>query len=302
MSGTVAARCSDSPRSGPHAHEVVVAVAGVDVEIPAHRTEPVRGIQVRVGARVPRSAPQPFITILEQDLAQVVQVPCFDVQHVAEHALVHHAIDEHLVVIVVAILEMQAVAPRLLRRIHQRPQILERRADRTLAAAVLSVGEGGEHHGHVPLPGRGRINEIDVVARHELLEAVIARRVERGRGLALVGHHLRGAVGFVGDDVGERDDSHAVDREQLGQHRTAAQSRADDAEANRIVALEWHAMHGRTARWGRRCGVGGRRRCDVFGHGLREQAASGQSGAAEGRRFQEVAPRDVAHVGLLSCL
>ena len=195
--------------------EVVEAVAGVDVEVPAHGAEPVRRIEVGVGARVPRAAPEPFVLRLEEDLPQVVQVGRLGVQHLAEQSRVHHAVHQHLVVAVVAVLELDAVLPRALARVDEGPEVLERRADGTFARGVLAVRQRGEHHRHVPFPRRRGVDEIDVVARDEPLEGVIGAGVERRVLLPRVGGHLRGALGLVGYQVVQRHDLHVRHAEQI---------------------------------------------------------------------------------------
>ena len=258
----------------------------MDVEIPRHRSEPVRGIKVRVRTRVPCPAPQPFVARFEQDLAQVVQVRGLRVQHLAEHARVHHAVHEHLGLAVAAVLEVQAMFAGLLRCVDQRPQILERRADRAFAAAVLAGVERGEHHGDVPFPGRGRVDEVDVVALHEVFERVIAAAVRRGRGMAGVGDHLRGLRHLVGDDVADRDDLHVVDGEQLAEHGAAAESGADDADADGVVPLERNRAHRLPARWRDRREIGVRDRVDVLRDGGMERAARRECRACERRALQ----------------
>ena len=109
---------------------------------------------------------------------------------------------------------------------------------------MLAVRERGEHHRHVPLPRRGRIDEVDVVARDELLEAVVAARCTSAgaaRPLSVTIFAARFALSGT--------TSHSATiftpsiAEQLVEHRPAAQPGADDADAHRLVAVEWHAAH-----------------------------------------------------------
>src|SRR5690349_3233645 len=101
-------------------YEVLIAIAGVHVEIPRDRPEAMCWIEVGVGAGVPRAAPETFVARLEEDGAQVVEVGRFGVEHFAEDAVVHHAIHEHLGLAVVAVLEVQAMTACFLRRIDER--------------------------------------------------------------------------------------------------------------------------------------------------------------------------------------
>src|SRR5205085_11192835 len=109
---------------GAHTDEIVEAVAGVDVEVPAHGSEAMGGIQIRVDARVPGSAPEPFVLRLEQYAAQVVEIRGLGMKHVTEDACVDHPVHEHLVVTVVAVLELQTMALRFFARIDERPELL----------------------------------------------------------------------------------------------------------------------------------------------------------------------------------
>ena len=281
--------------------EVLVPVAAVDVEIPGHRAESVRGIQVCVRAGVPCASPESLVAILEQDLAQVVEVRRLRVQHIAEHPSVDHPVHEHLGFAVVAVLEMQAVAPRLLRRVHERPQILERRADRTLAPAVLSRRQRGEHHRNVPLPRRRRIHKVHIIPLHEGFEPAIATRVAGRRNLAGVGDHLRRARDLVGYHVRERHDFHVVQREELTQHRLASKPRPDDSDAHGLVALERDPFHrhARGRRWRREVGMPGRRH--FLGDGRHEHTVHDQPRASDSGALEKIAPGYFAHSDSLGC-
>src|SRR5215471_18473552 len=115
--------------------------------------------------------------------------------------------------------------------------------------------------------------------------------------MALVGDHLRGAIRLVGDHVAEGDDLHALDPEQLVQHRAPAQARANHPEANDLVPLERNAAHCGTSPRRRRRLVRMRRGPDRLRDGLAEDAARGKRGTAERGVLEEVAAREVRHGG-----
>ena len=285
---------------GAHRHQVLEAVAPVNVEVPGYRSEAMGGIQVGVVARVPGAAPQPFVAVLEQDVAQVVQVRGRAVQRLAEHAGVHQAIHQHLVVAVVAVLELQAVPAVLLARVDERPQVLERHRERAFARYVLPGLEGGEHHRHVPLPRGGRVDEVDVVALHQLFEGVVAVGMERGHRCSGVGDHLGGLLRLLGHVVAQRGDAHAWAAQKFMNEGPPAEPRADDGDAHRLVPLEGDALHGGAGqrRGGR--GVRLRRRRHRLGDGRRKCARRAQGSAGESRGLQQIAaaqPRAIIRCG-----
>ena len=108
-----------------HGDHVVEAVPLVDAEIPGHRPEAMGGIEVPVAADVLGPAPQALGAVLEHDLAQVVVVGALGVQQLAEEARLHHAVDQHLLVAVVAVLDHHAVAARPLGDLDELPALLE---------------------------------------------------------------------------------------------------------------------------------------------------------------------------------
>ena len=173
-------------------------------------------------------------------------------------------------------------------------------------AAVLAVRERGEHDRHVVFPRRRGVDDVEVVARDELLERVVAGRVDRRRRLSFVGDHLRRALRFVGDDVAQRDDPHAFDAEQFVEHRAPAKAGADDPDAHRFVPVERNRAHRCASRRRRRCEVGLSDRADVLGDGRRPKAGRSHRDAGQRRRLEEVAPaqrsaivREVGHVSVL---
>ena len=79
-----------------------------------------------------------LVTRVGVSVLKVVQIGRLAVQHLAEHAGVHQTVHQHLVVAVVAVLELQAVALVALGGIDKRPEILERDACGAFSGCVLA--------------------------------------------------------------------------------------------------------------------------------------------------------------------
>ena len=274
--------------AGRHRHHVLEAVAAVDSHILGHRTESVRRIEIGVALGMREASPQPFVTILKQNRAQVVQVRGFAVQQCAEHAFAHHAQDGEFTVAVAAVLHHQAMPTRLFRGLDQFPAILDAGRDGHFAGGVFAGTHGGQRHRRVPGPRRGGVDEIDVVALHEPLKIALAVEEQRRLGLPCFRDHGRRATHLVFHHVAERGDTDALDGEQFAQHGSATQAGADDRNAHRVVFGEWHAEH---AAISGRAGV-----CEIDAPviGCREQpsrsARQCAGGERSGRSGQQFAP------------
>src|SRR6185436_15421382 len=63
--------------SRAHRHDVIEAVATIDVHVLRHWTKPVGGIEIAVAQGVVTTTPQSFVLVLKQDPAEVMVVGTF---------------------------------------------------------------------------------------------------------------------------------------------------------------------------------------------------------------------------------
>ena len=226
----------------------------MNAQVLGDRSKTVRGIEVCVALRVWEAAPQPLVAILEQNLAQVVQIRGLRVQQRAKHTLTHHLQHRELAVAVATVLHHQAVTSRFFGCVDQLPAIFDRRRDRDFAPHVLARAHRRQRYRRVPAPRRRGVDEIDIVALHQSLEIPLAIRVQRGCGLTGLDHHRRRALRLFFDDVGECDNAHTFHGQKLSKHRTSTQSRAHDRNAHDLSLLERNAEHslGICGRWRRK--------------------------------------------------
>jgi hypothetical protein len=188
--------------------------------------------------------------VVEEDLAQVVDVGRLRVRQLAEEPGPHHVQDHELVLAVAAVLEHHAMPARALGGVHQAPAVLEGRGRRDLHEHVLPRLHGRHRHGNVPAPRRRDVDDVEVVAADEVLEVRLARGVAGG--LLLSGLHDLGLGGGhavlheVADGV-HLDPGYA---EQIVEEARPTSAVSDEPDADDLARLEADADHAR-ARGGR---------------------------------------------------
>ena len=103
-------------------------------------------------------------------------------QHFAEDPLPDQIERHQLEAVVAAILHHDAVPARLLRRLHDRPAVVQRHRGRDLGGRVLAVPHGREHDRDVPFPRRGREDQIQILLGAHPLEVSRSAGVQGGAG------------------------------------------------------------------------------------------------------------------------
>ena len=177
-------------------------------------------------------APEPLAAVAELDGAQVVQVAALAVEDLAQEPLPHQVQAEHLRAVIDAVLHHQAEFPGLLRGLEQLPALLQRGAHRHLRDGVLAGPHRRQHHGGVPLPGRGRVHQVDVLLLAHPLEvaraAAVALRAREPGGLDQV---LRpGHLGRV--DIADGGEARPLDAEQVADMHHSHAAHPHEAEAD----------------------------------------------------------------------
>ena len=139
------------------------------------------------------------------------------------------------------------MALQALAGIHQPPAIVHRQRGGNFDESVFAVVHGAQTHGHMPGPGRGDIDRVNVVARHHLFPdvfiAAVNDRAFAGFFFALVGRRFGTAVHNVadGDDVSE------INAETVAymRHPTV---QADDRHAHAVHRLRGEVVNRLLAR------------------------------------------------------
>ena len=280
-----------------HRHHVVEPITAIDVHERGHRAQPVRRIQVAVAQCVMRAPPQTFVAILKQNRTQIVIVRGATVLDLAEDAGANHVQHQQLVVSIAAILHHDAMPAHAFRHVHQLPAILNAVRGGYFGGGVFARLERRQAHRHVPLPRGCGIDDIDVVAQHQLFERVLIAG-ESGRLIRVprIAHLLLRQIELFRHGITNSRDLHVLHAEQFVQYRATAQSGADDCHAHRVVLREWHADHrvGNALRLRQRdwCQVRRSRRI----HGSRQ--SKGDTGAGQRGAFQQITARRI--VGRIS--
>ena len=95
----------------------------------------------------------------------------------------------------------------------------------------------------MPLPWCRNVDEVEIIARDESFEIVVAVCVNARSLLAGLFDHLSGAGALVFYDVADSVYDDVFDGEEFAQDFSAAEADADDAEADGVVGFESHAEH-----------------------------------------------------------
>src|SRR5437867_5630036 len=119
-----------------HGNDVIEAISSMNIEIPGDGAESMSGIEIAVAIEVGGAAPKSFVARLEEDFPEVVVVRRPAVLELTEEPRLHHLEHEKLVVAVAAVLHHQAVASGFLRRVDERPALLDRERCRHLRRSV----------------------------------------------------------------------------------------------------------------------------------------------------------------------
>src|SRR6185369_15649411 len=149
------------------------------------------------------ATPQSFILVLKQNPTQVMVVGAFTMYEVSEHAGAHHIEDCGFGIVVTTVFHDQAVTSRRFGSIYKLPTVFECVGGWDFGTGVLSRCECGEHLRNMPLPGRGDVNEVEVIAHDESLEVSLAVRVDAWSFLSGFLDHLRRAGALVFHDVAD---------------------------------------------------------------------------------------------------
>ena len=168
----------------------------------------------------------------------------------AQDALSDDVHDEHLRLAVAAVLQHHAVALRPLGCVHQVPTLLERDGRGHLDRGVLAAVHGAHGHRRVPLPRRGNVHQVHVIALAEVLEVVLVLEIANGGGPALGRHVGLGGRSALRHDVANGGDRHAVDPQQFAQEACAPSAHADHRHADlvqrRVLQAERALLPART--------------------------------------------------------
>ena len=264
-------------RRRAHRDEALEAVPAVDVEVPRHRAQAVRRVEVAVPLQVLEPPPEPDVLPVEEQRSQVVDVGALGVVDLAQHSRPDEVPRQHLAPAVVAVLEHDAVPPRPLGGVHELPALVEGDGGRDLDRGVGSSRHGGERHRDVPAPGCRDVDEVEVAPAAQGLEVPLSLRVDLRPGpprfLDPVLHPRRP----LGADVAHGLDLDALDPEEVSHVARAARAAADDAHPDDRALFEGNAHH--------RGALGGRG-CRALG---RAGAAERQGGGGAGGGLQDIA-------------
>ena len=200
-----------------------------------------------------------------------MQVAGLAVDQFAKHPLAYHAEHQQLAFTVAAVFQHHAMPLRLLGRIDQLPALIQRDCGRHFDHGVLAVLHRADCHAHMPIPGRGNINHVDILAPAEVLEVGLALGIAGRLRLAFRHDTLLDPLYPLRHQVADRLDRDAFNIEQVVQQSRTARPNPDKTDpdrAERRCLQPEHALLRRPA-WG-----GNGTRASGAGHTCHPQAGA----------------------------
>ena len=147
----------------------------------------------------------------------------------AEHAELREVEGQHLDLAVAAVLELHAVALRLLARLDELPALVHRKRGRHLREHMLAALHRRELDRHVQAPRRGVVDDVHVRVVAEPLPGRVAQILLRG-GLLPVGQHLLRLLDLLLHVVADGRDRDARQLARAVDDPAAARAHAHDAQ------------------------------------------------------------------------
>ena len=242
---------------GLERHEVVEAIAAVNVHVPADRPKAVGRVLVALVGDVVAEAPEVpvrrnLVLLVPSRAAlypvavvvapEVVDVRALGMDEVAELAEAAEVERKHLDFAVAAVLELHAVALEPLGSLDELPALIDGKRGRNLDRDVLAGVHRVERNRNVKLPRRRVVDEIDVLVVAELLPLLGAASVDLRRGTARLLDCRERTLDAHGVQVADRGYLAAGNRVEAGDAGLAT-TETDDADSQLLERLVGVGRH-----------------------------------------------------------
>ena len=160
-----------------HCNQCSEAVATVDVQTLSHRTQAVSRINVTTVLHVVLHAPVQIVLVVIirvfpvsiPEVFQAVDVGALGTDDVAEYAVLSHCQGVHLVIVVAAVFQDEAMLAGLLTHVDQAPALVQVHGTRHLDGSMLAVFHGTLSHWEMVVPVGSDVNQVDVWALAQFL-------------------------------------------------------------------------------------------------------------------------------------
>ena len=219
-----------------HGYEGLHAVATVDVESLAERSEAVGGVDVTGMALVELQTP--VLVVFVPERFQIVDIGTFAVDEFAKEALLGHVEGGQLEEVVTAVFEHHAVALGLFGHVDKLPALRNGGGGRHFHGNMFALLHGVDGHRDVHLPVGADVDEVDVVALAEFHPSFTSG-IGNGAGQAFlfkdVGLDFLDTVGL---NVAQGDNSHAIDVGHTVDGIGTAHTEADEADADVLDGID----------------------------------------------------------------
>src|SRR5215212_5088603 len=123
--------------------------------------------------------------------------------------------------VITTVLHDQTMTTRTLRRVNNIPTIFERVRSRHFSPGVLSCSQSSEHLRSMPFPGRGNIDEIEIITRDESFEVSLSVAVDSGCFLTGLLDHLGRMRALLFHNVTDGIDNYLIDSKKFSEHLRA---------------------------------------------------------------------------------
>ena len=171
------------------------------------------------------------VEIVEQT-AQIVKIGALGVVEFAENPFPRQVQKEKLVLAVATVFQDQTVPLRALAGVHQPPAIVHSDSGGDFDEGVPAAFHGAKGHGHMPFPGSGDIDDINIRQITQFFPDVFGAAKNGGAFATGLFHGRRGRVGALGAQIAHGRDVGEFNAQNVADEAGAASAATDEGRAH----------------------------------------------------------------------
>ena len=160
----------------------------MDVQTLSHRTQAVSRINVTTVLHVVLHAPVQIVLVIVirilpvsiPEVLQAVDVSTLSTDDISENTVLRHSQGVHLIIVIAAVLQNEAMLACLLAEVYQAPALFQVHCTRHLDGSMLAVLHRHLSHREMVIPVGSDVNQVDVLALAQLL-VTLGSAVDVGR-------------------------------------------------------------------------------------------------------------------------
>ena len=222
----------------------------MNVKALSHRTQSVSRINIATVLHVVLHTPVQIILVVIirilpvsiPEVFQAVDVSTLGTDDVTEHAILSHRQGIHLVIVVAAVLQDEAMLAGLLAHVNQAPALIQVHGARHLDGSMLAVLHGTLSHREMVVPVGSDIHQVDVLALAQLLVSLFTA-VDGSRFQALLAQIFLRFFSTILLVIAESHDFNARDMAETHHRPWSTHTEAHEAHAHGLQFRSLQAQH-----------------------------------------------------------